>query len=271
MVVEDLHDLIRLLEAHPEWRAELRKVLLGDDLLQLPAVVREIADLQRVYSERHSEEMAQIRATLAEVVRIQQRHSEILERHSEILERHSEEMAQIRTTLAELAEAQRRTSEGLFRLVEWQRGEAGRREGERYEQQTVRRAVSLFQGGEGGSAEQPHVQSLLDRWLSTLPSDKMLDAMRDPSLADIIWWKGQEVLVVEVSQKVNGSDVRRARQRADTLREVGVNATPVVVGEEWATGDTLILAQQEGVEWIVGGSFSAGVLRFRRLRVEAVG
>ncbi|MDW8291219.1 MAG: hypothetical protein RMM06_10875, partial [Armatimonadota bacterium] len=71
MVVEDLHDLIRLLEAHPEWRAELRKVLLGDDLLQLPAVVREIADLQRVYSERHSEEMAQIRATLAEVVRIQ--------------------------------------------------------------------------------------------------------------------------------------------------------------------------------------------------------
>jgi len=28
MTVDDLHDLIRILEEHPEWRAELRRVVL---------------------------------------------------------------------------------------------------------------------------------------------------------------------------------------------------------------------------------------------------
>jgi hypothetical protein len=34
-------------------------------------------------------------------------------------------------------------------LVSWQRGEAGRREGERYERDVVRRALVLFHGGQG--------------------------------------------------------------------------------------------------------------------------
>jgi hypothetical protein len=35
--IDDFPDLLRLLEAHPEWRAELRRVLLGDEILALPA------------------------------------------------------------------------------------------------------------------------------------------------------------------------------------------------------------------------------------------
>src|SRR5436190_1672604 len=34
--IEDFHDLVRILEARPEWRAELRRLVLTDELLALP-------------------------------------------------------------------------------------------------------------------------------------------------------------------------------------------------------------------------------------------
>jgi hypothetical protein len=36
---DDFHDLIRLVESHPEWRAELRRLVLTDELLALPEQV----------------------------------------------------------------------------------------------------------------------------------------------------------------------------------------------------------------------------------------
>ena len=36
---DDFHDLVRLVEAHPEWRAELRRLVLTDELLALPEQV----------------------------------------------------------------------------------------------------------------------------------------------------------------------------------------------------------------------------------------
>ena len=44
--VQDYHDLVRLLSEHPEWKSELRKLLLSGELLTLPAVVRELAEAQ---------------------------------------------------------------------------------------------------------------------------------------------------------------------------------------------------------------------------------
>lgn len=32
----EFHDLVRLVEAHPEWRAELRRLVLTDEMLSLP-------------------------------------------------------------------------------------------------------------------------------------------------------------------------------------------------------------------------------------------
>jgi hypothetical protein len=36
---DEFHDLIRLVESHPEWRAELRRLVLTDELLALPEQV----------------------------------------------------------------------------------------------------------------------------------------------------------------------------------------------------------------------------------------
>ena len=254
MVVEDLHDLVRLLEEHPEWRAELRKVLLGDELLQLPELVREILEIQRQHSQA-IERLAEAQR------RTEQRLEELAQAQKEL----SEAQKKLSEAQKEMAETQREMSRQLNRLIEWQRGEAGRRDGERYEQETLRRAMALFAGGEGGSADQPHVQTALYGWLSSVYHKSVLEPTKDPSLADIVWWKGDQVVVVEVSLKVDAQDVQRARQRAETLRAVGVKASPVVIGEEWATADTQALAQREGVEWMVAGGLSQGLLEFRRL------
>jgi hypothetical protein len=42
--VQDFRDLARLVEAHPEWRAELRRLVLTEELLALPTTVARLAE-----------------------------------------------------------------------------------------------------------------------------------------------------------------------------------------------------------------------------------
>lgn len=44
--VEEFRDLIRLLEERPESRAELRRLLLTDELLTLPQLVQALTEAQ---------------------------------------------------------------------------------------------------------------------------------------------------------------------------------------------------------------------------------
>jgi flagellar biosynthesis GTPase FlhF len=286
--INELREMIRFLEEHPEWRAELRRLLLTDKILELPAIVRELAEAQRrteqqvqaltkqigvlAEAQRRMEEQMQ---ALAEAQRRTEQQVQALTEAQRRTEQQVQALAEaqrrMEEQLVELAAAQRRTEQTLERLVEWQQGEAGRREGERYERRIVVRAPNLFLGGEGGVPGEPDVRRRLSQWLRPFyQSGRAPDSAADPFLADLIWWKGNEVVVVEVSQKVNAQDIHRARQRANTLREVGVNATPVVIGEEWATPESQTLAQQEVVEWFVGGGVSQGFLRFRCLSPETL-
>ena len=60
-IVADFHDLIRLLGEHPEWRAELRRYVLPDELVELPALVRRLAEAQAELTQR-VEELAEAQA-----------------------------------------------------------------------------------------------------------------------------------------------------------------------------------------------------------------
>lgn len=58
--VSDFHDLVEILEEQPAWRAELRRLVLTEEVLGLPQAlrdlaqsVRELAESQRRYEERH--------------------------------------------------------------------------------------------------------------------------------------------------------------------------------------------------------------------------
>jgi len=198
-----------------------------------------------------------------------------LARLAEAQQRTAEQLVWQGTLIQAMTEAPQRTEEQLARLgmrveelVSWQRGEAGRREGERYERDVVRRASILFNGGLGGSPDDPRVQRRLARLLQPLRAEDMLAAEVDPFLADLLWWKRDRLAVVEVSVQVNGEDVRRAIRRAETLQRAGTQAVAVVIGESWATPDTRERAHTLGVAWKVGADLSEGLLALRRLAPE---
>src|SRR5919205_531469 len=51
--VEEFHDLVRILEERPEWRSELRRLILTDQLLALPEQMTEL----RAYIEQRFQEL----------------------------------------------------------------------------------------------------------------------------------------------------------------------------------------------------------------------
>ncbi|HEY7490054.1 MAG TPA: hypothetical protein VIH59_02945 [Candidatus Tectomicrobia bacterium] len=69
--VRDFHDLVELLEQHPEWRAELRRLVLTEELLALPQVVHELAEAQRRTEQQIAELVAAQRRTEQRIGRLQ--------------------------------------------------------------------------------------------------------------------------------------------------------------------------------------------------------
>jgi hypothetical protein len=119
--VQDFHDLIRLIEQHPEWRAELRRLVLTEELLSLPGLVRELIEAQRLTEVRLAELAEAQRRTderLAELAEAQRRTDERLGRVEEQVSALIEAQRLTEVRLAELAEAQRRTDERLGRVEE---------------------------------------------------------------------------------------------------------------------------------------------------------
>lgn len=62
--VQDLHDLVALVTQHPEWRAELRRLVLTEELLELPQIVRDLAEAQQ----RTEQQVTQLTQQVAQVV-----------------------------------------------------------------------------------------------------------------------------------------------------------------------------------------------------------
>ncbi|MCS6925783.1 MAG: hypothetical protein NZ578_07770 [Candidatus Binatia bacterium] len=262
--VTELRDLIRLVEEQPEWRAELRRLVLTDELLALP---EQIASLRRDTEQRFQQLAVQLAGLTASQVRTEERLAELSQAQVRTEERIGEltaAQARLEEQMVVLSQAQVRTEEGLRSLINWQRGEAGRRDGERYERETLRRAPVLFNGGQGGAPDHPDVQRRLTVQLGPLLAGDMLDAENDPFLADLVWWKDGQVAVVEVSVQVDRQDVIRAERRAATLRRSGAQACALVIGEQWATPEARELARTRQVAWKVGEDLSEDFLAFRR-------
>ncbi len=137
--VNDLQDLTRILIERPEWLNEMRRILLTNELLTLPSLVQELAEIQRrteielaefrrrveaelaEFRQRTEAELAELRRYVdmrfAELAEIQQRTEAKL---GEFRQRLEAELAELRryvdTRFAELAEAQRRTEAELAEL-----------------------------------------------------------------------------------------------------------------------------------------------------------
>lgn len=220
--VEDLRDLIRLLQQHPEWQEELGRYVLSRELLALPAEVRDLrAEMERSFSElaRRLDELTEI--TRAQAASLREL-TEITRAHANRLDTIDERLDRLAASVAELVEVTRDHANRLARLE---------RDGRATRQQLG--ALSTLVGARAESdAASVLMETLRSKGyeVTGLPRSLSVDGeidvavpVRDPS--------GQETwILVEAKARLRQSDIRewarklrqsdfRARIRAAGVRE----------------------------------------------------
>ncbi len=250
--VEEFHDLIKLLEEKPEWREDLRRLVLTDELLKLPEAFRELVEVQRRTEER-------IGALTERLETLERRVEELAEAQRKTEERIGALTGRLETLerrVEELAEAQRRTEERLESLAEKietltthmdtlatahgrLEDRVGKMMGQMLELLYAKRAGAYF-GRFLRRVQVVETHSLEDRLESELSPGEFNDLL----LLDLLV-KGRlrhapeerEVwLAVEISATVDRTDVERAARRARLLRKAGYQAIPVAAGEKTTLG-----------------------------------
>lgn len=201
--VEDYRDLVQLLSEHPEWRSELRQLLLSDELLTLPEIVRGLAEAQQ----RAEERLANVEDRLSRI---------------ETAIRHLTE--EVRA----LTENQRRTDNTVSRL-----------KGDMLELSYRNKIYGYF----GYLMRRLKVVDLstIDEALETiLAPGEFRDVFRLDLLATGQLRKapgGPEFwLAIEISSVVDSNDVDRAWRRANLIRRAGPLVLPVAAGERTTAG-----------------------------------
>jgi uncharacterized protein YoxC len=77
---EEFLDLVRLLEQQPEWRAELRRLLLTEDVLELPGTVQRLGEGMRALTEAQHHTTEQITALVQQMQALTQRVDSLTQR-----------------------------------------------------------------------------------------------------------------------------------------------------------------------------------------------
>lgn len=255
-----LQSIIDLVRRDPEARRQLQAALEMDPLLELPRRVDRLDEKLERLAEMLTELTAAHLRAEARLEGVEER----LERVEARLEGVEERLTRLEQTVQKLADAQVAMHETVQRIERWQFGDEGRRKGEQYQRKVELQALRLLGEGQGGGLARDRVYERVNELLARLPNLDLLDDEGDPTLADIIWWKGDYYAVVEVSQRVDRLDVLRAARRAETLRQSGVDALGVVIGEDWIADDTEFLAKENDVAWKVGSSISPALITFRQ-------
>ena len=227
--VKEFRDLVHIVEVHPEWQKELRRLVLTEELLTLPGLVRDLAESQQRTEER---------------------------------------LLRLETVVQGLAEAQQRTEEGLRSLTKaveflaWRMDRLTDEVGSLKEDALERRYRDHAPAYFGGPtfrrvrALSPHeVAQLLEEAIER--GELTWEERQDILQADLVV-RGrlpdqEEVhLVVEVSWGVGISDVDRALRRAARLGKVVKRAIPAVAGKV-IIPDAQVLLKQVPVVQVTDG------------------
>jgi hypothetical protein len=227
--VRDFRDLVTLLEQHPEWRAELRRLVLTEELLALPQVIRELVDAQQ----RTEQRLERLETTVQALAEAQQRTEQRLERLETTVQALADALLRLEQQTAKLTEAHLR----LERRMERVEGSVGDLKGVTLEIRYYNRAFAYFsrvvRRAHALSGDELHalIEPAIDQGrLSEEGADEVIQAdvvVRGRQRDD----GGEVYLVVEVSWGVGTGDVERAVRRASLLAQTGVRTLPVVAGE----------------------------------------
>ncbi len=270
--VNDFADLRQLLYLHPEWRAELQQLLMPDDMLNMPALLRELAQSHQ----RAERRLDRVEATLAELARFEKRSEARLERLeaavAELVEaqkRSEARLDRLEAAVAELVEAQKRTEVQVEKLtaalevissrLDHLTDRVARLDGRDLERHYRERAGAFF-----GRWLRPVSLVLSDALRETLearlPEEDVEDVMRLDLLiqgqARRLPDTPERLVAFEVSVVVDRGDVERARRRAALLQRAGLHAAPGVAGERLTLG--AVEASQEAPMIVLQDGRSTG-------------
>jgi len=261
----DWDEFLRRLREDPVFREEVRRQVLTEDLLNLPAVVSRVLDLQgqtleavrgmAVAVEAFVGEVrtafgrveAQIATLTERMERVEGQIAALTERMDRVeaqIQENSRQIAENSRQIASLAEQVRENSRQMADLaerVERLRGDVGRLRGADLERWVRRSLAGLFPGG----VDLQGALLALPGWAAGLGPKKRVPLA---TVDFIVGWR-RRVFVGEVSVAVLEEDVRRVLAAKEILLRMGrlrpgVKVMPVVVGE------VLAVPVPKGVGWI---------------------
>jgi hypothetical protein len=207
--VEEFRDLVRILEERPEWRADLHRLVLTDEILTLPELVRDLVEAQR----RTEEKVAHLEDRIAALVEAQLR----TEQH-----------------IAALTDAQLRTERRLATLTNDEADIKGVVLELRYQYRAHAYFAPLIRRTRVWSPEE------IDTLLEAAGTQGLLsEAEADEIVLTDLLLRGRRredntevYVVVEISWRIDPYDVERSVRRATLLSRLGTPAIPVVAGNE---------------------------------------
>ena len=199
--VGEFRDLLRILEERPEWRSELRRLVLTDELLTLPDLVRALVEAQQRTEERLAV-MADTLQTLILRVDVLTQDVGVLKQDVSSLKN---DVSRLKGT--DLERSYREHAHAYF--------------------SPMARRLRVLSGEE--------LQTLLEEALqeNQLTESETLEILR----ADLVVRgrrrgdNAEVYLVVEVSWTVDPYNVERAVRRSTLLSKIGTPALAVVAGE----------------------------------------
>lgn len=215
--VSDFNDLIALLQAHPEWQSQLRNLLLSDDFLALPNIVRQLGERMDQLTERVDrlgERIDQLTASMNE------RFAEI-DRRFELIDRRFDEVDR----RFELIERRLdRLESDVSDLQGWRLEDHYQKNGAVYFGRLLKRSRILPK-----EVLADHLNEVLDEteYKKAILIDVVVKGKLQTSQQTL-----QEIyLALEVSRTINPDDISRAWERARLISRAGTVTIPVVAGE----------------------------------------
>jgi polyhydroxyalkanoate synthesis regulator phasin len=255
--VQDFPDLLRLLEEHPEWQAELRRHVLTEELLELPALVRRLTEAQARTDEQLAILTARVDALTEQGVVLTARVDALTVRVDDLTVRLDALTARVDDltsrvdALTARVDALTEQVAGLTEQVAGLTEQVGRlvarmdvltsrvdaNTGELLEFRYERRAGAYFSPMARRIRVLNH-SALADLLDDALDAGRITESERREVLRSDLVVMGQRrtdrepvYLVVEISMGIGIDDIQRAIVRAGIMAQLGRPAIPVVAGQ----------------------------------------
>lgn len=227
--VAEFRDLVHILEVHPEWQKELRRLVLTEELLSLPGLVGELAEAQQ----RTEERLLRLEAVVQDLAEAQQRTEE---------------------ELRSLAKAMESLAWRMDRLTD----DVGALKEDALERRYRDHAPAYFGGPTFRRVRALPIHQVVHLLEQAIERGELTWEERQDILQADLVVRGrlpdqeEAHLVVEVSWGVGISDVERAVRRAARLGKVVKRAIPAVAGRV-VIPDAQVLAKKLQVVQVTDG------------------